>query len=129
MRVSVRVSTRVSDNESEQQSEQENVQSPTLGGITQGLCQLPASVPLGSKLQHLQRDGHAGRRNDNICSISVFCHTRVEAECKLRLQQRQVLWEVAISFTEAGMKEEESEQERPHGGRERSCSSEGRDAG
>lgn len=80
-----------SDDECEQQSEQENVQSPTLGGITWGLCQLPASVPLGSKLQHLQRDGHVDRRNDNICSISVFCHTLVEAECKLSLQQRQVL--------------------------------------
>lgn len=100
----------------------------TVDGVTQRLCQLPASVPLGSKLQDLQREGHAGRRNDNVAAISRGCRVLVEAKCKLSLQQGQVLVEVAVSSMEAGVKQEERKQGRPHGGREASCSAEGGDA-
>lgn len=47
----------------------------------------------------------------------------------LSLQKHQVLPEIADSSREAGVKEEESQQERPHGGRKSSCSSEGGEAG
>lgn len=64
-----------------------SVSSPlTMDGVAQHLCQLLASVPLGSKLQDLQREGHTGRRNDNIGSISRGCSVPVKAKRKLGLQ-------------------------------------------
>ena len=100
-----------------------------MDGVTQGLGQLPAGVPLGSKLQDFQSKGHASRRNDNVGFISRGRCTLVEAKRKLSLQQGQVLTEVALSSTEPGVKQEEREQGRLHGGRESSCSVDGRDQG
>lgn len=90
----------------------------TVDGVPQGLDQLPPGVPLGSELQELQRDECAGGGEDQVGSVAVRGHDPVEAKRELRPQQRQVLREVAGSSRGAGMKEEESEQDRPHG----SCS-------
>ena len=87
----------------------------TVDGVPQGLDQLPPGVPLGSELQELQRDERAGGGEDQVGSVAVRGHDPVEAKRELRPQQRQVLREVAGSARGAGMKEEESEQERPHG--------------
>lgn len=76
-------------------------------GVAQGACQLLAGVPLGSKLQDLQGEGHAGRRDDKVGPVSTCCYAPVEAKCKLSLQHQQALGEEAVLSREAGVKEEE----------------------
>lgn len=90
----------------------------TVNGVAQGLGQLPARVALGPKVQELQRYAHAGRGEDQVGLVAGGGHAPVEAQRKLRLLQHQDPAEVAGSSSGAGVKQEKSQQERPHG----SCS-------